>query len=264
MINGIITATLLVGVVGLLIGLFLGIAGIKFKVEVDEREERVLAALPGNNCGGCGYPGCSGLAAAIVKGEAKVNACPVGGEPVGKVVAAIMGVEAGDSIKMTAFVKCQGDCDKTHEIYEYSGNEDCSMMKFVPAGGPKSCDYGCLGYGNCVKACTFDAIHVVNGVAVVDKDKCKSCGACVNACPKNLIELVPYDSTIKVSCSSKAKGPVVNKACTVGCIGCGLCARNCPSQAIEINDFLAHIDYEKCIECGTCIEKCPKKAIIKE
>ena len=116
MINGIITATLLVGVVGLLIGLFLGIAGIKFKVEVDEREERVLAALPGNNCGGCGYPGCSGLAAAIVKGEAKVNACPVGGEPVGKAVAAIMGVEAGDSIKMTAFVKCQGDCDKT-QVY---------------------------------------------------------------------------------------------------------------------------------------------------
>ncbi len=263
MVNGIITAALLVGVVGLFIGLFLGIAGIKFKVEVDEREEQVLSALPGNNCGGCGYPGCSGLAAAIVKGEAKVNGCPVGGEAVGNVIAQIMGVEAGESTRMTAFVKCQGTCDKTHEIYEYSGNEDCSMMKFVPAGGPKSCDFGCLGYGNCVKACAFDAIHVVDGVAVVDKDKCKACGACVSACPKNLIELIPYDATVKVSCSSKAKGPVVMKACTVGCIGCGICAKNCPSQAIEVTDALAKIDYSKCIDCGTCIEKCPKKAIVR-
>ena len=264
MINGIITATLLVGVVGLLIGLFLGIAGIKFKVEVDEIEEAVLAALPGNNCGGCGYPGCSGLAAAIVKGEAKVNQCPVGGEAVGSVIASIMGVEATESTRMTAYVMCQGTCDRTHDLYDYTGNEDCSMMKFVPAGGPKSCDFGCLGYGSCVKACAFDAIHVVDGVAVVDKDKCKACGACVNACPKNLIELVPYNNTIKVSCSSKAKGPVVMKACSVGCIGCGICAKNCPSQAIEVKDSLAKIDYSKCIDCGTCVEKCPKKAIIKE
>lgn len=264
MVNGIITAAILVGAVGLLIGLFLGVAAIKFKVEVDEREEKVLEALPGNNCGGCGYPGCSGLAAAIVKGEAKVNACPVGGEPVGNEVAKIMGVEAGESTKMTAFVKCQGDCEKTHALYEYTGNEDCSMMKFVPAGGPKSCDYGCLGYGNCVKACNFDAIHIVDGIAVVDKEKCKSCGACVAACPKGLIELIPYDSRIKVSCSSKDKGPVVMKNCSVGCIGCGICAKNCPSQAIEVTDFLAKIDYSKCINCETCIEKCPKKAIVKE
>lgn len=263
MVNGIITAALLVGAVGLFIGVFLGIAAIKFKVEVDEREEKVLAALPGNNCGGCGYPGCSGLAAAIVKGDAKVNGCPVGGEPVGNEIAKIMGVEAGDSVKMTAFVKCQGTCDTTHPIYDYTGNEDCSMMKFVPAGGPKSCDHGCLGYGSCVKACNFDAIHVVNGVAVVDKDKCKACNACVTACPKNLIEMVPYDSEIRVSCSSKDKGPVAMKACTVGCIGCGICAKNCPSQAIEVNDFLAKIDYDKCIGCETCIEKCPKKAIVK-
>lgn len=264
MVNGIITAALLVGVVGLLIGLFLGIAAIKFKVEVDEREEQILSVLPGNNCGGCGYPGCSGLAAAIVKGDAKVNGCPVGGETVGAQVAKIMGVEAGESVKMAAFVKCQGTCERTHQLYEYTGNEDCSMMKFVPCGGPKSCDYGCLGYGNCVKACSFDAIHIVDGVAVVDKDKCKACGACISACPKNLIELVPYNSTIKVSCSSKDKGPVAMKNCTSACIGCGLCAKNCPSQAIEVTDFLAKIDYSKCINCETCIEKCPKKAIIKE
>lgn len=264
MITGIISATVLVGVVGLFVGLFLGIAGIKFRVKVDAREEKVLNALPGNNCGGCGYPGCSGLASAIVKGDAPVNACPVGGEPVGKKIGKIMGVEAEASAKMVAFVKCQGDCDKTRNDYEYYGIEDCRMLGFVPNGGPKSCNFGCLGYGSCVKVCPFDAIHVENGLARVDKEKCKACGKCIAVCPKNLIELVPYDSRIKVACSSRDKGPAVMKSCDVGCIGCSLCARNCPMVAIEVKDSLAKIDYEKCVQCNTCLEKCPKKAIISE
>ena len=264
MLMGIIAATVLVGCVGLFVGLFLGIAGISFKVKVDEREEQVLNALPGNNCGGCGYPGCSGLASAIVKGEAPVNACPVGGEPVGKAVAKIMGVEADAGQKMVAFVKCQGDCNKTRTDYEYYGIEDCRMLGFVPNGGPKSCNYGCLGFGTCVKACPFDAIHIVDGIAKVDKDACKACKKCIAVCPKNLIELVPYDSKVKVSCSSKDKGPVVMKACDTGCIGCGICARNCPMEAIDVVDSLAKIDYDKCSQCNTCLEKCPKKAIISE
>ena len=176
MATGILTAALVVGLVGIFMGLFLGVAGIKFKVEVDEKEEKILGVLPGNNCGGCGYPGCSGLAAAIAKGEAPVNACPVGGEAVGKKVAEIMGVEAGETTRMTAFVKCAGTCEKTSVQYEYTGVHDCSMVKFVPDGGAKSCSYGCLGYGNCVKACPFDAIHVKDGVAIVDKETCKACG----------------------------------------------------------------------------------------
>lgn len=261
-VTGVLIATAIVGGVGLFVGLFLGIAAIKFKVEVDEKEEAVLGALPGNNCGGCGFPGCSGLAAAIAKGEAPVNACPVGGEPVGKVIAQIMGVEAEESVKKVAFVKCQGDCEKAGNDYEYHGIEDCRMLSFVPNGGPKSCNYGCLGYGSCVKACPFDAIHVVNGVAVVDKEKCKACGKCVAVCPKNLIELIPYDAKYAVACSSKDKGPVTMKACTVGCIGCQLCKKNCPSGAVDVVDFNASIDYEKCTECGACMEKCPKKAIV--
>lgn len=262
-ITAIIIATVVVSAVGLFIGLFLGIAGIKFAVEVDEKEEAVLGVLPGNNCGGCGYPGCSGLAAAIAKGEAPVNACPVGGEPVGKQIAEIMGVEAGETTRMVAFVKCQGDCEKAKVDYEYTGVEDCAMLSFVPNGGPKSCNYGCLGYGSCVKACPFDAIHVVNGVAVVDKEACKACGKCVAACPKNLIELIPYEAKYVVACSSKEKGPVTMKECSVGCIGCTLCAKNCPNDAVKIENFLSTIDQDKCEGCGICMEKCPKKTIVK-
>lgn len=261
---GIMIAAGIVGAIGIFIGLFLGVAGIKFKVEVDEREEAILGTLPGNNCGGCGYAGCSGLAAAIVKGEAPVNACPVGGEKVGNAIAEVMGVASEAGEPMVAFVHCQGDCDKAKVDYEYTGAEDCRMLSFVPNGGPKSCNSGCLGYGTCVKVCPFDAIHVVNGVAVVDKEKCKACGKCIAVCPKNLISLVPKKKSVKVACSSKDKGPVAMKACDVACIGCGLCVRNCPAQAIKVEDFHAIIDYEKCTSCGTCIEKCPKKAIVKE
>ena len=262
-ILGILTAALIVGAIGLFIGLFLGIAGIKFKVEVDPKEEAVLAALPGNNCGGCGFAGCSGLAVAIAKGEAAVNACPVGGEAVGKQIAEIMGVSAESTEPMVAYVHCQGDCEKAKVDYDYVGAEDCRMMSFVPNGGPKACNSGCLGYGTCVKACPFDAIHIVNGVAVVDKDACKACGKCVAICPKGIISMVPKKATTMVACSSTDKGPVAMKACSTACIGCGICARECPVDAVTVTDFHATIDQDKCAGCGLCERKCPKKAIVE-
>ena len=261
MITGIIVAAVVVGCVGIILGFFLGIAGEKFKVETDPREDAILEVLPGNNCGGCGYAGCSGLAAAIAKGEAPVNQCPVGGEPVAAKVGEIMGVSAGASVKKVAFVKCAGTCEKAKQDYEYTGVEDCAAMAFVPNGGPKSCNYGCLGFGNCVKACPFDAIHVVNGVAVVDKETCKACGKCVAVCPKHLIELVPYDAPHRVRCNSKEKGKEVKAVCSAGCIGCSLCVRSCEFDAVSVEQNLAHIDYDKCTHCGACARKCPVKII---
>ncbi|MCR5451181.1 MAG: Fe-S cluster domain-containing protein [Lachnospiraceae bacterium] len=259
--NSILMAMIIIGVIGCIIGILLCLASKAFYVEVDEKEEAVLSVLPGNNCGGCGYPGCSGLAAAIAKGEAPVNQCPVGGAPVAAKIGTIMGVDAGESVRMRAFVRCIGDCEKAKSNYEYTGMEDCRSMAFVPGGGPKSCDYGCMGFGSCVKACPFDAIHVIDGVAVVDAEACKACGKCIEACPKGLIELIPYEATNVVSCRNKDKGKAVMDVCSVGCIACHLCEKNCPAEAITVEDNIAHIDQEKCIGCGVCAQKCPKKVI---
>ena len=146
--------------------------------------------------------------------------------------------------------------------YVYDGIQDCEMLSFVPGGGAKACAYGCLGYGSCVKACPFDAISIVDGVAVVDKEACKACGKCVAKCPRHLIELVPYEQSVFVACNSNAKGKAVTQVCEVGCIGCKKCEKTCPSEAITVTDFCAHIDYEKCTNCGACKEACPRGIIL--
>ena len=223
----------------------------------------VRAELPGNNCGGCGYAGCDGLAAAIVAGDAKCDQCPVGGSAVGAKIAAIMGMEASSSEPNVAFVKCAGTCDKAGRKYNYYGVDDCLKAVLVPGGGSKICSYGCLGLGSCVKVCNFDSIHIVNGIAKVNAATCKGCTACANACPKHLIDMVPVSAMQKslVECASQDKGKTVKDACDAGCIGCGACKKQCDEGAIEIVNNVAVIDYAKCTGCGKCAAKCPRKII---
>ncbi len=259
-LQGILIAGLIVGGTGLIIGILLEVAGKFFAMPVNEKEEKIREALPGSNCGGCGYAGCDALASAIAKGEASPNACPVGGAKSAELIGKILGVKV-EVTKKVAYVKCSGSCDVAPDKYEYHGSMTCIEAANVTGSGPKKCSYGCMGLGSCVNACNFDAITIENGIAVIDKEKCTSCGKCVAVCPKKLIEIIPYNSKYKVACNNKDKGKDVKAVCSVGCIGCGLCAKNCKFDAITIEDNVAKIDYSKCKNCGICANKCPVKII---
>jgi len=260
-LKGVGVATAVVAGVGLFIGLFLGFAAKTFEVKADERELLVRELLPGANCGGCGYPGCDGLTSAIVKGEAPANACPVANKEAHTKIAEVMGSSVEETERMVAFVKCAGTCDKTEIKYEYYGVQDCNKAAAVPGKGNKKCTYGCMGFGSCVKVCAFDAIHIVNGIAVVDKEKCTGCSTCTAQCPNKLIEMTPASAKHLVTCSSLDKGKDVKAACSAGCIGCKLCVKACEFDAIVVENNLAKIDYSKCTNCGKCAAVCPVKVI---
>ena len=251
---------LILGGLGLFFGLLLAFGSKIFHVDKDERLDLIIDALPGANCGGCGYSGCAALANAVLSGEANVNACPVGGAKSAERRAEIMGVKADPTVKMAAHVNCRGGINAKRK-FEYDGIMDCVAASKL-AGGPLECAYGCLGYGSCVAACPYDAIHIVNGVAEVNAADCKACGKCVAACPRHIISIVKDPLDVFVSCSSHQKGAELRKICNIGCIGCMLCQRNCPTGAITVTDNLASIDYDKCIGCGKCVEVCPRKLII--
>ncbi len=256
----IIITTLVIAVIGIVVGAGLVFTGKKFHVDVDERESAVRECLPGNNCGACGFAGCDALAAAIAAGNASVNACPVGGAPVAQKIGKIMGQSAEAVEGKVAFVRCKGSCDVTHNQGNYVGIRDCRSA--VLSGlNITDCTYGCLGFGSCAAVCPQDAIRVVDGVAMVVRKKCVGCGLCVKACPRGLIELVPASKRVIVQCSNKDRGPQVKKVCSAGCIGCMLCTRQCESDAIHVTGNLASIQYENCTQCGKCAEKCPVKVI---
>ena len=257
----IIITTISITIIGIIVGAGLVYVGNKFHVEVDEKELAIRGCLPGNNCGACGYAGCDAVAAAIAAGEAPVNICPVGGNPVAEKIGDIMGVKAEAVDRKIAFVKCKGSCQVTKNQANYVGIQDCrsaalSGITFT------DCDYGCLGLGSCMSVCPQGAIRILDGVAVVNRSLCVGCGLCAKACPKGLIELVPEDKTVAVQCSNKDKGPFVKKVCSAGCIGCMLCVKQCEFEAISVNDNVAHVDYSKCTLCGKCAAKCPVKVIL--
>ena len=251
----------LMGVMGGVFGILLAIASVAFRVHQDERIGKIRAALPGANCGGCGYPGCDGYASGVVNDGAPVNKCSVGGGNVAKIIAEIMGVDAGDSVPLRAFVRCKGDKDCSPRKLNYDGIDDCRSAATIPGGSPQACPFGCIGLGSCKKACNFGAITMQNGLPVIDIKKCTGCGACVRTCPKAVLELLPQLADVIVACNSHWRGPAVKSVCSAGCIGCGVCSKICPVQAITIDNNLAVIDQSKCIKCGKCASKCPAKCI---
>ncbi len=252
------------GSIGFVAGVILAYANQKFYRKVDPRIEEIDEALPGANCGACGFPGCRGFSEAVVAGKVDAAGCLLGGEQIACQISKIMGIDASaKKEKIIAALKCGGGKEQCPPKFDYDGVQTCSAAN-ATGGGFKACSYGCLGLADCVRVCPVDCIIINgNGLPIVDKNKCISCGKCVTACPRGLFVLLPMTAKYHINCSSKDKGAVSRKACKVSCIGCGLCVRKCPSQAIELKDFLATIDQTKCTKSGECFKACPTKCIIE-
>lgn len=261
-----IVTILFLAIVGALAALLLFVVSKKFHVEEDARIELVNEALPGANCGGCGYPGCSGFARACVEAESMEGLfCTVGGNDTMLKVADILGRTAVEAEPQLAVVRCNGTCNARPKVNQYDGASSCAIAA-ATYGGETGCTFGCLGLGDCTLACGFDAIKMnpLTGLPEVDEERCTACGACVKACPKMIIELRkkgPKGRRIFVSCVNKEKGGVAKKACDNACIGCSKCFKECKFEAITIANNLAYIDPNKCRLCRKCVEACPTGAI---
>ena len=263
-------AVLVLGAIALIAALVLFVVSKKFAVDEDPRLGQVGEILPGANCGGCGFAGCSGMAAALVKGADAGSIeglmCPVGGADVMGKVADLLGIAVANTDPKVAVVRCNGSCEHRPRIAEYDGLHTCAAMNSCGAG-ETGCGFGCLGCGDCVAACQFDAIHMnpETGLPEVDEEKCTACGACSKACPRQIIEIRlkgPKGRRVVVLCNNKDKGAIANKACKASCIGCGKCVKTCEKfEAITLENNLAYIDATKCKMCLKCVEVCPKNAI---
>ncbi|MBR6246510.1 MAG: RnfABCDGE type electron transport complex subunit B [Bacteroidales bacterium] len=251
---------------GLVLAVILWLIAEKFKVVEDPRIDEVEKAMPGANCGGCGFAGCRAFADSAVKAPNLDNHyCPVGGNDVMQKVAAILGHEIKAKAPMVAVVRCNGTCEARPTVNDYDGAASCKV-KAALYSGDTGCRYGCLGCGDCVAACQFGALSMdpATGLPVVDEEKCTACGACVKACPKAIIELRakgPRGMRLFVSCVNKDRGPAVKKACASACIGCGICFKTCTHDAIVFENNVAYIDYTKCKLCRECEAMCPTDAI---
>ncbi len=261
----ILIAVVSVVVIGIICAAMLVIASKLMAVKEDERFPVIRECLPGANCGACGFAGCDGYAKALCESsDTPTNLCVPGADAVSKQLSEILGVEFADVVEQVAVVHCAGDCSKTQDKVDYKGIESCKAAKLM-YGGKGSCTYGCLGLGDCMKACPQDAICIVDGVARVNQRACIGCGICTKTCPNHLISLVADVEKVVVTCSNKDKGALTRKVCTNGCIGCKKCERVCPQGAIKVVDNVAVIDYEKCTDCpdfGVCAKNCTTKCIM--
>ena len=249
--------------VALLFGLLLMLVNKVFHTPSDPRRDAIREALPGANCGACGYAGCDALADAIAEGKASPDACPVGGMELAKAIAEITGTEQPDEKqRLVATVICQGTVDRCKEKFPYVGIQDCIAATLINDGN-RACKYACLGLGTCVEACKFDAITIDphDKIARVDPDKCTSCGACVAVCPKHVLVMQPVTLPVRVLCRAADEGVLVSDNCKIGCIGCELCEQTCKFGAITMKDHLPQFDNEKCTGCMMCAEVCPTGAI---
>ncbi len=253
---------IVLAVLGVAFGIALAIVAARFVVKADPKVEKVRETLPGANCGACGFAGCMGYAEAVVGNpDVAVNMCAPGKSPVAEKIAVITGKKAEKVDPKIARVFCQGGTSLSQRKFIYTGVQDCTAA-VLAAGGDKSCQYGCLGFGTCMRACPFGAITMsADNLPIINPDKCTACGKCVAACPKQVIELAQASKAVVISCHSRDKGVDTKKKCQVGCIACGICVRTCPVDAIKIDNNLARIDHSKCIVCGLCVTKCPTKAI---
>ncbi len=272
--NVILIALIALGAIGLIGSLLLYLVAKQFYVYEDPRVGQVEELLPGANCGGCGFPGCHGMADACVKAKDATNSlgtlfCPVGGNDVMANVASTLGLEAGSAEPKLAVVRCNGNICARPKVAVFDGAKSCAVAA-ATFSGETGCAFGCVGLGDCVKSCQFDAIHmnVETGLPEVDETKCVACGACAKACPKFVIEIrkkssmkSPTPKRVWVSCVNKDKGAVARKACASACIGCGKCQKVCKFEAITVENNVAFIDNEKCKACGMCVSECPTGAI---
>ncbi|PID93075.1 MAG: ferredoxin [Bacteroidetes bacterium] len=240
----------------------------KFKVFEDPRIDEVEEALPAANCGGCGFAGCRNFAETLVKEEdwSKLF-CPVGGNETMSKAASILGREAIEQAPRVAVVRCNGSPAHRPRLNVYNGASSCSIVHSLYTG-ESACPYGCLGEGDCVAVCNFGAIRIdpQSGLPIVDDEACTACGACVEACPRNIIELRKKnkkDRKIFVSCINEEKGGIARKGCSVACIACSKCFKVCNFEAITIENNRAFIDSDKCKLCRKCVAECPTGAILE-
>jgi len=267
--SAIISAFLIIAGLGAVLGLGLAIAEKKLSIPKDEKLEELEAMMPGANCGGCGYAGCSAYANAVYQGKVLPGLCSPGGEDLAKHMAQVLGVEVKMAQKKVAYIFCSGSCDNSMKDYDYKGLSDCNAASIL-FKGDNACKEGCLRLGSCMAVCSTGAIkRKDDGTLYVDASLCQGCGSCTRVCPNHVIKLIPASAKFVVSCNSHEKGVNVKKVCNVGCIGCKICETKFPNAGFTVDQNLATIDYDRV--CGTssleestkAMQACPRH-IIKE